>query len=132
MNAILQSTTAVVTRDVPPYGVVAGNPARLVRTRFDETDVDRLLRAAWWDWPVELVTEHARIIMAGQPAEVEAIARQHGLLRPLAETANGGDSARSSPLGSAGQPVSSGLDAVQESTMWQEDPGTTPRPSGSI
>ena len=50
---------AVVSKDVPPYGVVAGNPARLVRTRFDEADVERLLRAAWWDWPVELVTEHA-------------------------------------------------------------------------
>jgi hypothetical protein len=132
VNAILQSTTAVVTRDVPPYGIVASNPARLVRTRFDETDVDRLQRAAWWDWPVELVTEHARIIMAGQPAEVEAIARQHGLLRPLAEVTDGSDSGRSSPTGSAGQPVSSGLDAIQESATWQENPGVAPRPSGSV
>ena len=72
---------AVVSKDVPPYGVVAGNPARLVRIRFDDSDVARLLRAAWWDWPVELVTEHARTIMAGQPVEIEMIARAHGLLR---------------------------------------------------
>ncbi len=72
---------AVVSNDVPPYGVAAGNPARVVRARFDEADVDRLLRAAWWDWPVELVTENARAIMAGRPADIEAIAREHGLLR---------------------------------------------------
>jgi virginiamycin A acetyltransferase len=73
---------AVVAGDVPPYGVVAGNPARLLRMRFEPADVERLLRAAWWDWPVELVTEHARLILAGRPAEVEAVARAHGLLRP--------------------------------------------------
>jgi virginiamycin A acetyltransferase len=77
---------AVVTRDVPPYGVAAGNPARLVRVRFDQEDVDRLVRAAWWDWPVDLVTTHGRVIMAGLPAEVEAIAREHGLLRLGDET----------------------------------------------
>jgi chloramphenicol O-acetyltransferase type B len=42
---------AVVTRDVPPYGVVAGNPASLVRLRFPPETVDRLLAVAWWRWP---------------------------------------------------------------------------------
>lgn len=70
---------AVVAKDVPPYGIVAGNPARLVRTRFEEADIERLLRAAWWDWPVELVTEHARTVMAGTPREIAQIAREHGL-----------------------------------------------------
>lgn len=72
---------ALVSKDVPPYGIVAGNPARLLRTRFSETDVARLLRAAWWDWPVELVTAHARTIMTGTPEEIERIASEHGLLR---------------------------------------------------
>jgi virginiamycin A acetyltransferase len=128
-DGAIVAAEAVVTRDVPPYGVVAGNPARLVRTRFDDTDIDRLLRAAWWDWPVELVTEHARIIMAGRPAEIAAIARKHRLLRPVAETADGSNP--SPPTGSAGQPVSSGLKAIQESAMWQEGPGSATRPGGS-
>jgi virginiamycin A acetyltransferase len=72
---------AVVAKDVPPYGIVAGNPGRAVRTRFSEEDVERLLHAAWWDWPVALVTEHARTIMAGTPGEIERIAREHGLLK---------------------------------------------------
>jgi hypothetical protein len=74
---------AVVSRDVPPYSIVAGNPARVVRARFAETDVDRLLRSAWWDWPVALVSAHARTIMAGTPAEIERIAREHGVFREV-------------------------------------------------
>ncbi|MFF0286570.1 CatB-related O-acetyltransferase [Streptomyces sp. NPDC005262] len=64
---------AVVTSDVAPYTIVGGNPARLIRQRFADDDVKRLLHAAWWDWPVELVTEHTRTIMAGTPAEIESI-----------------------------------------------------------
>jgi virginiamycin A acetyltransferase len=68
------AAASVVASDVAPYTVVAGNPARVVRRRYEEDDVARLLRAAWWDWPIELVTEHARTIMAGTPAELERIA----------------------------------------------------------
>jgi len=72
---------SVVTGDVPPYTIVGGNPARPIRQRFDPEDVERLRRAAWWDWPVELITAHARTIMAGTPAEVERIAVEHGSVR---------------------------------------------------
>ena len=48
---------------------------------YEAEDVERLLRAAWWDWPVELVTEHARTIMSGTPAELERISRS----RPAAD-----------------------------------------------
>jgi virginiamycin A acetyltransferase len=71
---------SVVASDVPPYGIVAGNPARLLRRRFDDADVGRLLRAAWWDWPVELVTRHVRVVSSGTPLEIERIAREAGLL----------------------------------------------------
>jgi virginiamycin A acetyltransferase len=72
---------SVVVRDVPPYAVVAGNPARVVRSRFSEEDVERLLRAAWWNWPIELVTKNARTIMTGTPAELERIAAAHSCKR---------------------------------------------------
>ena len=63
---------SVVAADVPPYAIVAGNPARVVRRRYEDADVERLLRAAWWDWPAELVTEHARTIMSGEPRRAGA------------------------------------------------------------
>ena len=48
------AAASVVAADVPPYTVVAGNPARPLRRRYEQEDVARLLRAGWWDWPVEL------------------------------------------------------------------------------
>jgi virginiamycin A acetyltransferase len=75
------AAASVVSSDVAPYSIVAGNPARLVRPRYEEADIARLLRAAWWDWPVELVTEHARTIMSGEPAGLERIAAANGLLQ---------------------------------------------------
>jgi virginiamycin A acetyltransferase len=65
---------SVVAADVPPYAIAGGNPARVLRMRYEEADIERLLHAAWWDWPVERVTEHARTIMSGTPADLERIA----------------------------------------------------------
>jgi acetyltransferase-like isoleucine patch superfamily enzyme len=48
---------AVVTRDVPDYAVVAGNPATVVRRRFEPELVERLVRIAWWDWDVERIRD---------------------------------------------------------------------------
>jgi acetyltransferase-like isoleucine patch superfamily enzyme len=44
---------AVVTKDVPSYAIVAGNPAKLVRLRFSEQVIEELGRVRWWDWPDE-------------------------------------------------------------------------------
>lgn len=74
-NGAIVATGSVVTSDVPPYTVVGGNPARVIKQRFSDADIERLERAAWWDWPVEMVTKHARTIMAGTPGEIERIAQ---------------------------------------------------------
>lgn len=42
---------SVVTKDVPPYAVVGGNPARIIKFRFNEKQIVSLLKIAWWDWP---------------------------------------------------------------------------------
>ncbi len=43
---------SVVTRDVPPYAIVGGTPAKVIRYRFDEETVKNLLQSHWWRWPV--------------------------------------------------------------------------------
>jgi acetyltransferase-like isoleucine patch superfamily enzyme len=51
------ATGSVVMRDVPPFAVVAGNPARPVRWRFSEEQREALLQIRWWDWPRDRVVE---------------------------------------------------------------------------
>jgi acetyltransferase-like isoleucine patch superfamily enzyme len=48
---------AVVSRDVAPYTIVGGVPARAIRKRFDDAVADSLRRIAWWDWPDEFIFE---------------------------------------------------------------------------
>jgi phosphonate metabolism protein (transferase hexapeptide repeat family) len=48
---------AIVTKDVAPYTIVAGNPARPVRRRFSETVEDGLMELAWWDWEHEMLRQ---------------------------------------------------------------------------
>ncbi len=53
---------AVVAKDVPPYAVVAGNPGRVVKMRFDETSIERLLKIAWWDWEIEKINRNIKLL----------------------------------------------------------------------
>ena len=55
-------TKAVVAKDVRPYAIVVGNPAREIRRRFSDEQVDALLRIKWWDWPTETVKQHIELI----------------------------------------------------------------------
>lgn len=48
---------AIVTKDVPPFSIVAGNPAKPIRKRFSDTLIEQIEQLAWWDWSVELLTE---------------------------------------------------------------------------
>ncbi len=63
---------SVVGRDVPPFAIVAGNPARVVRHRFDAETARRLLAAAWWDWPVERITRNLGAIRGTDLDALEA------------------------------------------------------------
>lgn len=57
---------AVVTRDVPDYAVAAGNPARILRRRFDDATIARLLALSWWDWPLDRITAAIPALVKGE------------------------------------------------------------------
>ena len=70
-------THAVVTHDVPPYAIVAGVPAALLRYRFPTEVIVGLLALKWWDWPVEKLKRYANLFQ--NPVELLAAASQEGL-----------------------------------------------------
>jgi virginiamycin A acetyltransferase len=70
-NGAIVSSRSVVTRDVAPYTVVGGNPAKPIRSRFPDDVVARLLEIAWWDWPVDRISRHLDAIVSG---DVDALA----------------------------------------------------------
>ncbi|MNF12259.1 Chloramphenicol acetyltransferase [compost metagenome] len=65
----------MVTTDVPDYAVVGGNPAKVIRYRFDDDAITRLNALAWWNWPVEQISRNLNLIGGGEIAALEAAAR---------------------------------------------------------
>jgi len=70
-NGAIVSSKSVVTGDVPAYAIVGGNPAKVIRYRFDSETIARLEQIAWWNWPVEKISAHLALITAG---DVDALA----------------------------------------------------------
>lgn len=58
-------TNALVTSDVEPYTIVGGNPAKLIRKRFDDETIEFLIQLAWWDWPMDKIVENLAAIVTG-------------------------------------------------------------------
>lgn len=67
---------AVVSRDVPAYTIVAGNPAQTVRKRFDQNVIDRLCRIAWWNWDIATITRSLNVIRGTNLEAMERAAPQ--------------------------------------------------------
>ncbi|HEY9863608.1 MAG TPA: CatB-related O-acetyltransferase [Candidatus Obscuribacterales bacterium] len=61
---------AVVTRDVPPYTIVGGNPAQEIRKRFEDSIIKELLNIRWWDWDIQKITRHLQAICG---ADIQAL-----------------------------------------------------------
>jgi virginiamycin A acetyltransferase len=54
------ATNATVTKNVAPYTIVGGNPATIIKKRFSEEQINRLLQVKWWDWSIEKITENVQ------------------------------------------------------------------------
>jgi acetyltransferase-like isoleucine patch superfamily enzyme len=61
-NGAIIATGSTVTKDVPPYAIVAGNPGRIVKYRFYKDQIDKLLQISWWNWDEDKIKENAMLI----------------------------------------------------------------------
>ena len=66
---------SLVTRDVPPYAIVGGNPARVLRLRFSEEQVRALLELKWWDWDLDRIHAHMDLLLSD---DIDGLLRRAG------------------------------------------------------
>ncbi|MEO0752077.1 MAG: CatB-related O-acetyltransferase [Pseudomonadota bacterium] len=71
---VIVGAGAVVGGKVAPYSVIIGNPARVIRKRFEDAVIQRLLALAWWDWPIETILSHEAAICGADLSILEAAA----------------------------------------------------------
>jgi len=63
---------SVVVKDVPPYTIVGGNPAKIIRQRFPNEVIEQLIQLQWWNWDYEKITRNIPAIVGG---DIEALLR---------------------------------------------------------
>ena len=60
------ATKAVVVKDVAPYSIVGGNPAKEIGKRFSDEEIAKLLELQWWDWSIEKITANVEKLTGDQ------------------------------------------------------------------
>ena len=73
-DGAIVASRAVVTRDVPPYAIVGGVPARVIKYRFDPATVECLLGIRWWEWPAKKIRRVLPLIRGGKVRELALFA----------------------------------------------------------
>jgi len=71
-HGAIVAAKSVVTKDIPPFAIVGGNPAQIIRYRFPQDVVSCLLQIAWWDWPVEKITRNLKSIVGCDIARLQS------------------------------------------------------------
>lgn len=75
-GAIIASKS-VVTKDVPPYTIVGGNPAKIVKKRFEDEVIELLLQLKWWDWSNEEITKNIPILVSNDIASLKELKKNN-------------------------------------------------------
>ncbi|MET3408001.1 hypothetical protein ABIC59_005473 [Priestia aryabhattai] len=63
-NGAVIGARSVITKDVPPYGIVAGNPSKLTKLRFSSEIINKLEELAWWNWEISTIKKHLSYLLS--------------------------------------------------------------------
>lgn len=62
-NGAVIGAGSVITKDIPPYAIVGGNPGKIIKFRFNQEKIDELQNLKWWDWPKEKIIENKEFFL---------------------------------------------------------------------
>ena len=62
-NGAIVGANAVVTKDIPAYAIVGGNPAKIIRYRFDLNQIQKIEELNWWEWPIEKIIKEKKYVL---------------------------------------------------------------------
>jgi virginiamycin A acetyltransferase len=74
-GAIIAANTTV-TKNVPPYSIVGGNPSKIIKKRFSDEKIETLLTLKWWDWDIEKITDHVTELTGDSFTNLKAMANE--------------------------------------------------------
>ncbi|WP_394245312.1 CatB-related O-acetyltransferase [Vibrio astriarenae] len=79
-HGLIIGAKSVVSSDIPPCSIAVGNPAKVVKIRFDEEAVELLLSLSWWDWDIALIEKAMPILVSGDASSLRMFAKQNQLI----------------------------------------------------
>jgi acetyltransferase-like isoleucine patch superfamily enzyme len=62
-DGVIIGAGSIVTKNIPAYAIVSGNPAEIVKYRFSDNEIEQLINAKWWDWPLEKIKRNKEFFL---------------------------------------------------------------------
>ncbi|MDH5380350.1 MAG: CatB-related O-acetyltransferase, partial [Cyclobacteriaceae bacterium] len=76
-NGVIVGAGSVVTKDIPDYAIITGNPAQVIKYRFDKIVIEKLLEMKWWDWPIDKIKNNKKLFYSDSKKEIEGLIKNH-------------------------------------------------------